>query len=120
MATFAEQTETLREWAADFAEADRLAGIHRDMPGFGEAWTQWLGLVGRYRTAVLRHYGARSHRRGGGLETRDAILAALDGLEGAVAAARGPFDPERPHVRGWTRVIEAAQHVLAALPRAPA
>jgi hypothetical protein len=117
MATFEEETENVRDWATGFAVADRLAEIHGSLPGFGEVWTQWLGLTRRYRTSVLRHYGEPALRRRGGLETRDGVLASLDALDAALAAARGPYDAERPHVRGWARVMAAAQDVVASLPR---
>lgn len=119
MPTFGEETENVREWAADFAEADRLGWIHGNLPGFGEVWTGWLSLTRRYRTSVLRHYGEPVLRRRGGLETRDGILASLDELDAALAAAREPYDAARPHVRGWARVMQAAQDVVASLPREP-
>jgi hypothetical protein len=117
VAVFEDETEKVRDWATGFAEADQLASIHRSLPGFGEVWTQWLSMARRYRTAVLRHHGDPARRRRGGLADRDAILARLDELDAALEAAREPFDAERPAVRGWARVMAAAQDLVASLPR---
>lgn len=117
MPTFDEATENVREWVTGFAAADDLAAIHGRFPGFGEVWTQWSGVARRYRTAVLRHYGAEGRARPGGRDEREAVLARLDELAAALAAAREPFDAERPHVRGWARVMAAAHELAATLPR---
>jgi|GEM_PF-6087785 len=92
----------LHDWATSFAELGELTSIATEMPGIPETLCLWTAVLRRYRPMLNRDEDAE-------------ILQRIDALDRALTAAREPFDPQRPHVRGWGRVLSAGQELVESL-----